>query len=364
MMLPGTYVAALLLTIVSMLCWGSWANTMKLAGKWRFELYYFDYACGVLLAATVAAFTFGSIESAAAVDSDVLAFSFLDNVAVAAKRQMAYAVAGGVVFNLANLLLVAAISVAGLAVAFPVGIGLALIIGVVLNYLVKPAGNPTLLFSGSGLVFVAIVACAMAHALHSRNKRAQAARTTVKAPAGARPVARSAARGPSAVKGIALSLVSGVFMGLFYPLVEMSKLGDIGLGPYAAAFFFAAGVFVSTPVFNLFFMNLPVEGEPVSFRDYLRGSFREHMLGWLGGAIWCTGAVASFVAASAPSRVNVGPAVSYGIGQGATLVSTLWGLLYWKEFAGATGGVMARIALTLILFMAGLTAISVAPLYK
>lgn len=361
MMLPATYATALLLTILTMLCWGSWANTMKLAGKWRFELFYFDYAFGVLLAATVAAFTFGSIEGAPINDKEVLAFSFLDNIAIASKTQLALAVAGGVVFNFANMLLVAAISVAGLAVAFPVGIGLALIIGVVLNYLIKPAGNPQLLFGGSGLVFLAIIACALAHALHSRNKAGGAP----KGSSGGRPVIRAGvARAASPVKGIALSLASGVFMGTFYPLVEMSKVGDFGLGPYTAAFFFAAGVFISTPVFNLFFMNLPVEGEPVSFRDYFKGTARMHMLGVAGGVIWCIGAVSNFVAASAPQSVNVGPAVSYAIGQGATLVSTLWGLLVWKEFDGATSGVKVRVALTLILFVLGLGAVSVAPLYK
>lgn len=361
MMLPATYATALLLTVLTMLCWGSWANTMKLAGKWRFELYYFDYAIGVLLAATIAAFTFGSFEGAAVSDTEVLAFSFLDNVAIASKRQLALAVAGGVVFNFANMLLVAAISVAGLAVAFPVGIGLALIIGVVLNYMIKPAGNPQLLFGGSGLVFLAIIACALAHGLHSRNKAGAAAKTA----SGGRTVIRAGgARAASPVKGIVLSLASGVFMGTFYPLVEMSKVGDFGLGPYSAAFFFAVGVFLSTPLFNLFFMNLPVEGEPVGFRDYFKGTTKMHLLGVAGGMIWCVGAVSNFVAASAPASVNVGPAISYAIGQGATLISTLWGLLVWKEFDGATRAVKLRVGLTLILFVLGLGAVSLAPLYR
>lgn len=363
MMLPATYAAALLLTILAMLCWGSWANTMKLTGKWRFELYYFDYAFGVLLAATVAAFTFGSFEGGAA-GRDVPAFSFLDNLMVSSKTQMAYAFAGGVVFNFANMLLVAAIAVAGMAVAFPIGIGLALIIGVVLSYIIKPAGNPSLLFGGSGLVFLAIIMCALAHSLYQR----AAAPAPEKPSGGERGALRSRERrssqGKGPVKGIVLSLVSGVFMGLFFPLVEMSKTGDIGLGPYAAAFFFAVGVFLSTPLFNLFFMNLPVQGSPVSFKQYFQGTLRQHMLGWAGGAIWCVGAVSSFVAASAPREVNVGPAVSYAIGQGATLVSTLWGLLVWKEFAGASSAVRMRIALTLLLFALGLGVVSVAPLYK
>ena len=360
-MLPATYTTALMLTILSMLCWGSWANTMKLAGKWRFELFYFDYAFGVMLAATIAAFTFGSFDAGAALPGDVVGFSFLDNVMITTKKQLGLAVAGGIVFNLANMLLVAAISLAGLAVAFPIGIGLALIIGVALNWIIRPAGDPTLLFGGSFLVLLAILACAMAHRLHSLNKagpgsRATSGVRTVQKPGGPRPA--------SPAKGIALSLVSGIFMGVFYPLVEMSKVGDIGLGPYAAAFFFALGVLISTPVFNLFFMNLPVEGEPIGFRDYLRGTPKLHLLGLLGGVIWCTGAIANFTAASSPESVNVGPSVSYAIGQGATLVSTLWGLLVWKEFDGASSGVKIRLFLTLLLFTLGLGAVSMAPLYR
>jgi glucose uptake protein len=358
MMLPTTYVMAMALTILTMICWGSWANTMKLAPKWRFELYYFDYTFGLILAAIVAAFTFGSSDTVV-VDSATPSFTFVDNLSIASKRQMAMAMAGGAVFNLANLLLVAAIAVAGLAVAFPIGIGLALIMGVVLNYIIKPAGNPAFLFGGSFLVLIAIVLSALAHAAHtaasSRTKQAGAQ-------GGVRIVGKPQAKAASPLKGIFLSLGCGILMGTFYPLVEMSKRGDIGLGPYTAAFMFAVGVLVTTPVYNLFFMNLPVQGDPVSFRDYFSGTTKMHLLGLAGGIIWMTGTVANFVAASAPERVNVGPAVSYAIGQGATLVSALWGLLVWKEFAGAEGKVRIYIMLMLAFFVGGLALVSIAPL--
>ncbi|MBA3974059.1 MAG: hypothetical protein C0504_07565 [Candidatus Solibacter sp.] len=358
MMLPTTYVMAMALTILTMICWGSWANTMKLAPKWRFELYYFDYTFGLILAAAVAAFTFGSSDTVV-VDSATPSFTFLDNLSIASKRQMALAMAGGAVFNLANMLLVAAIAVAGLAVAFPIGIGLALIMGVILNYIIKPAGDPGFLFGGSFLVLLAIILSAMAHSAHI------AAKAKAKQPAGqagVRVVGKPQSRQASPLKGIFLSLGCGILMGTFYPLVEMSKRGDIGLGPYTAAFIFAAGVLVTTPLYNLFFMNLPVEGDPVSFRDYFSGKTREHLLGLAGGIIWMTGTVANFVAASAPERVNVGPAVSYGLGQGATMVSALWGLLVWKEYAGAGGKVRVYIILMLALFLGGLSLISIAPL--
>lgn len=333
MILPTTYTAALLLTIVSMLCWGSWANSFKLARNWRFELFYFDYAAGVLLAAVAAAYTFGSM-------GDGLTFD--DNLLIAGKRQIAYALAAGGIFNLANMLLVAAISLTGLSIAFPVGIGLALVIGVIWNYILRPVGNPGLLFGGALLVIAAIVLDALAY-------RAQAE--------------TQGARSAFSLKGLILSLVSGVLMGSFYPLVQMSSAGEAGLGPYAVAVIFAIGVFVTTLVFNLYFINLPVQGEPVPLSAYLGGGFRNHALGLLGGALWCAGAITNFVAAAAPSDIRVGPAVSYAMGQGATLISVLWGLLVWKEFRGAVRQVKLLLALMILAFVVGLGMVSLAPLY-
>ncbi|HYP05524.1 MAG TPA: hypothetical protein VER03_04745 [Bryobacteraceae bacterium] len=330
MILPTTYGAALLLTILSMLCWGSWANTFKMSRKWRFELFYFDYAFGLLLAAVVAAFTFGSM-------GDEL--SVMDNFLITGKRQMAMALVAGAIFNLANMLLVAAISIAGLSVAFPVGIGLALVIGVIWNYILRPAGSPVLLFGGVAVVITAILVDAMAYREYGVGAK------------------------KFSLKGLLLSLVSGVLMGSFYPLIEMSRVGEIGLGPYSAALLFAVGVLVTTFVYNLYFMNLPVQGQPVGFGAYFGGGLRNHALGWIGGIVWCTGAVANFVAASAPPDVNVSPAMSYAMGQGATLISALWGLLVWKEFAGASGRVKMLLTVMIVLFLVGLGMVSVAPLY-
>jgi glucose uptake protein len=349
MILPSTYVSALLLIILSMICWGSWANTMKLTGKWRFELFYFDYSLGVLLVAILAAFTFGSMG---------VELSVMDNLMITGKRQIAYAFAGGIVFNLANMLLVAAIAVAGLAVAFPVGIGLAMVIGVVWNYVLNPQGNPVMLFTGSGLVIAAIIVDSLAYTAHARLKAKSEEPTPKVVMTRGRPQTKSKSTG---LKGIVLSLVAGLLMGSFYPLVEMSKAGEVGLQPYSVGLIFGVAIFLSTFVFNLFFMNMPVQGEPVYFGQYFQGSGSQHLLGILGGAIWCTGTVSNFVAASAPASVNVGPALSYALGQGATAISALWGLLVWKEFAGAEPKTRVLITVMMILFLAGLVTISLAP---
>jgi glucose uptake protein len=353
MILPTTYMAALLLSIASMILWGSWANTQKLAGKWRFELFYYDYSFGVVLCALIAAFTLGSWLPQE--------LTFTDNFLIAAKRQMAYGVAAGMVFNLANMLLVAAISVAGMAVAFPVTIGLALIIGVVLNYSMNPQGNAALLFGGAGMVLLAIVVDAFAYNSYLELKFLEAQNVALQAdPRAPKKRTRKAGAG----RGIALSIVGGILMGLFYPLVEAGKAGDSGVGPYGIALLFAGGVLFSSIIYIPFFLNFPVAGEPLELKAYFKGTRNQHLLGIAGGLVWMAGAITNFLAASAPVSVQVGPAVSYGIGQGATLISALWGLLVWREFKGANLRVKGLLAGMLILFIVGLSMIAIAPLHS
>lgn len=346
MFIPTTYMGALLLAMLAMICWGSWANTTKLAGKWRFELFYFDYAIGLLLCAIAIAFTFGTL------GSDI---TFMDNMSIVRRRQQGLAMAAGGVFNLANMLLVGAISVAGMAVAFPIGIGLALVIGVAWSYLLNAQGNPSLLFGGAGVIVLAILTTARAYQI------VQSAKAT---PSVSDKSGRMRAQPrPSATKGIALSLVSGLLMGSFFPLVQMARRDEIEMGPYSIAFCFALAVFLTTPLYSLYFMNLPVQGQPVKLKRYFEGSWKQHAWGVVGGAIWCIGGVATFVAAATPKEVQVGPATSYALGHGATLVSTLWGLLYWKEFAGAPPKAKTYVYTALVLYVAGLAMVSMAPLF-
>jgi glucose uptake protein len=346
MILPGSYAATLLILVLSMICWGSWANTYKLCPpKWRFELFYFDFAIGVFIAAIIAALTFGSLGWDG--------FSFLDDLRLAGKRSDALAFVAGVIFNLANMLLVGAIAIAGMAVAFPVGIGIALIEGVVLNYFLNPVGNPAFLFTGAGVIMLAIIFDALAYRNYAM---------AVSVAAAQKGKTRSTQR-KTGSKGIVISIVSGVLMGAFYPFVEMARAGETGLGPYSIAFIFALGVLLSTFVFNLFFLNLPLQGNPIDIFDYFKARMKTHLFGVFGGMVWLAGAVSNFVAARAEGNAQVGPAVSYAIGQGATMISALWGLIVWKEFAGADGRVRTFIAVMFFLFIAGLALVSSAPLF-
>lgn len=332
MLVPETYQAALLLMLVSMLCWGSWANTLKLCPEFRFQLFYWDYAIGVLLGAMILGLTAGS--------HGATGNSFLVDIVQSPLTSMKLAALGGVVFNVANLLLVAAIDVAGLAVAFPVGIGLALIVGSVWSYVVAPKANPLLLFGGVALVVVAIVLDAAAY--RKREKDAKAATT----------------------RGIVLSLVAGLLMGSFYPLVARAMQGDggnPGPGPYATALFFALGVLLSTFPANWLLMLKPLDGKPrVRGSEYWVALWRWHFAGIFGGMIWCVGAVTNFLGSGAH---KVGPAVSYSIGQGATMISAAWGVFVWREFSGAPSIAKRLLFFMFVFFLLGLGAIALAPLY-
>jgi glucose uptake protein len=331
-----------MLTILTMICWGSWANVLKLAKGWRFELLYYDYSIGVALGAALAGLTFGTWGSGSP--------RFLADLAQAGHTNILCGFLGGVVFNLSNILVVGAISVAGMGVGFPIGVGLALIVGVIWNYIVNPQGNPFLLFIGVALIVGAIVADAIAY-------RALA----VSRSSGDK--ADAEAKRAATWKGIRLAVVGGILMGTFYPLVEIGKSGPEGLGPYAVGFVFSLGILLSVFVYNLYFLRFPIDGPRLRFGDYLRGNSWVHFLGIIGGMVWIAGSLSNFVAASAPKELQVGPAISYAIGQGSTMVGALWGVLVWKEFAGGGARVNRLLVLMFVLFLTGLGVVSIAPLF-
>ena len=330
----SNYALAVVFCVVTMLCWGSWGNTQKLAGKtWRYELFYWDYVIGVVLFALVSGLTAGSFGGGA--------WSFIANLKQASAANLGSAFLGGIVFNAANILLAAAISIAGMSVAFPVGIGLALVLGVVVNYLGAPKGDPLLLFGGVALIVVAILCNAAAYGIKAS-------------------AAKDAKGGKSVGKGIALSVVCGVLMAFFYRFIARTMDMDFTaaapqpgmMTPYSAFFVFALGIFASNFVFNAIAMRRPVSGEPITEKEYFKGGFTIHLVGVLGGLIWGLGNGISLVAAG-----KAGAAISYGLGQGATLVSALWGILVWREFKGAPKKAGLLNLAMFVLFMAGLGAI-------
>ena len=331
MFIVESYWLAILLCVVTMLCWGSWANTTKLTTKtWRFELFYWDYGIGILLTSLLLAFTLGS--------SGTEGRAFIHDYNQAEAANIISAFIGGVVFNLANILLVAAIAIAGMSVAFPVGIGIALVLGVVVNYISIPQGSALLIFGGVALIVLAILLNARAYQKLQSNTSEKVSK-----------------------KGLILSVISGCLMGLFYKYVAGSMVTNFNLPeagkltPYTALVFFALGVVISSFLFNSIQMKRPFTGSPISSGDYFKGSGKDHLVGILGGMIWSVGMSLSIIASG-----KAGPAISYGLGQGATVVAALWGIYVWKEFDKAPTGTKSLLNIMLLLYIAGLVMIILA----
>jgi len=280
--------------------------------------------------ALVLALTMGSIGSEGR--------SFLEDIAQAESSAVWSALLGGIIFNLANILLVAAIDIAGMAVAFPIGIGLALALGVIVNYIATPLGNPVVLFLGVGGVVVAIIVDALAY----KRLPAQGQKTTV--------------------KGIVISILAGVLMGFFYRFVAASMSVDFinpeagKLSPYTAVVIFSAGLLLSNFIWNSIIMVKPFVGEPVPFGDYFRkGNIKLHIIGILGGVIWGLGMSFSIIASGV-----AGFAISYGLGQGATMIAAFWGVFIWREFKEAPEGTNKLLAYMFFSFIIGLGLIIIA----
>jgi glucose uptake protein len=331
MFIIENYATAIVFCFITMLCWGSWANTQKLASRsWRFELFYWDYVIGILLFSIISAFTLGS--------NGTQGRSFMADLSQADTANIGSAFIGGIIFNAANILFSAAIAIAGMSVAFPVGIGIALVLGVILNYSAAEKGNPVILFAGVALIAVAIIINALAYSKASSGKKGVSA------------------------KGIIISLIAGILMSFFYRCIAASMdlenfvVPAAGkMTPYTAVFIFSAGIFASNFIFNTIFMRKPIDGAPVSYADYFKGKLSTHMVGILGGMIWGMGNSFNLIAAG-----KAGPAISYGLGQGATLIAALWGVFVWKEFKDAPKGTSLLLTSMFICFIAGIAFIIMA----
>ncbi len=325
MFIVNSYPLAIVFCFITMLCWGSWANTQKLAGKtWRYELFYWDYVIGIVLLSLLFAFTLGSIGENGR--------GFMEDLAQADARNIGSAFLGGIVFNAANILIASAIAIAGMSVAFPVGIGIALVLGVIINYIGSQKGDPLFLFLGVGLITIAIVLNALAY------KKASSSDKKVSS------------------KGIIVSVLGGILMAFFYRFIAASMDLDNFMAPaagkmtpYTAVFIFSLGILLSNFVFNTILMKRPISGEPISYKTYFKGGFSIHLVGILGGLIWGVGNSLNLIAAG-----RAGAAISYGLGQGATLIAALWGVFIWKEFKDAPKGTRGMLAMMFILFLAGL----------
>ncbi len=328
MTLIQNYLPAVIFLIFSMICWGSWANMQKMTAKtWRFEFFYFDFVWGLLLTTVVAAFTLGSFGPDGR--------PFLEDLAQANTQSILYAVAGGVVWNLGTLLLTAAMAIAGMSVGFPIGGGLAWVLGILINFLIAgPQGNNvTFLFIGVLLISAAIYFSMLAY--------------------------KKLLQGKATSKGVLISLAAGVTIAFFYGLVVKSLdplyvAGGTGnLTPFTGVFYFTIGAVLSTPIFNGYVMRHPLEGGKLSIKTYQQGNLKTHLIGMLGGVIWMSGMVVSFMAIP-----KAGPTISYALTNGAPVVAMFWGVFVWKEFKKAPKGTNKLLTAMFLLFIAGLVLIT------
>ena len=327
MFIVQNYFLAVLFCIITMLCWGSWGNTQKMAAKtWRYELFYWDYVIGILIFSLIMGFSLGSFGNEGR--------PFLEDLQQADASNIGSAILGGIVFNIANILLAASVSLAGLAVAFPLGVGIALVLGVFVNYFNSPKGDPVLLFVGVALIVLAIIFNGMAAAQVKKGNAAISNR-----------------------KGVLLAIIAGFLMAFFYRFVASSmdlnnfESPAVGmLTPYSAFFVFAIGIFLSNFLFNTIVMKKPFDGCPVTYSAYFKGNFKTHMVGILGGTIWALGTSLSYIAAG-----KAGAAISYALGQGAPMIAAIWGVFIWKEFKGRTKQTNWLLGLMFLLFVMGLT---------
>ena len=359
MILPASQGATLALLVISLICWGSWANTLKLAGKWRFELYYYDFAIGFAVLAAVAAFTGGSMNSGE--------LTFQDNFLITGYRNMAYVIAAGVVFNLGNMLLAATIAVAGLALAFTVTFATALVVSTAWSVMFEASSGFLPSVCGAALLLGALVmgAAAYSNYLIARSEaakeaaRSAAAKKDVPQPGG-RVKRTQSSRSRGLVLAVTLGVAGGVALGLFRPLLDMGSQGDAGVAPYGVALMFAAGILISTVIIDPFFFNFPVAGGPIGFSDYFKGTGKQHALGFLGGVLAGAAFLAGLLALGAPSAIRAEAIPSYALSQGAPVLAVAWGLFVWREFksAGERSRMLFRIMWILLALGVGLLAVA------
>lgn len=353
MILPASELTGLLLMVVALLCLGSWAGTFKAAGRWRYELYYFDLAFGFLLCAVVAALTLGSLRSSE--------LTFQDNLLITGYRKMLYAFTGGIVFTLGNVFLLAGISVGGLALCVPLAFGMALAIGATWDFILDPRANPLMLIGGVGVVLVAMVLLATAF-LTYRSAVQESTRKAMELD----PRSKQAKRRPKQVAaGVAIifSLVGGIILCFPPRIIAAAAEGENGVAPYGLVLLFAGGMLFSTFLYAPFVINFPVGNVPASIADYFRATLRQHLLGVLGGAVLAAGLLASLAVKSSPASVLLGVGWLIGLEQSAPLIAMLWGLLVFKEFGDSGERVRTFLWGGFLLFAVAVALIALAPLY-
>lgn len=330
MFIVNSYGLAVFLCILTMICWGSWANLQKLTQREStFQLFYWDYSIGIYIIAIIFAFTLGSMGTQGR--------GFINDLHQGSEYYLMLAFAGGVIFNFANILLAAAIEIAGMSIAFPLALGLALVVGVIVNYIILPVGSLTLLCIGVFFILMAMMFSALAYRRQGSQKSQHMLRGTI------------------------VAIVCGIIMGFFFPAVASSMISNYQtptpgkITPYTALFMFTSGLIACNLLINTILMYFPITEKRVTYKDYFTRRPLIHIYGMIAGFIWCVGMLFNLLAAN-----KAGYAISYGLGQGATMIAAVWGVFIWHEFKNSIRPVTSLLTVMFSCYLLGLALIILA----
>lgn len=364
MFVPETSAAALCVALLSMCCWGSWSNSLKVtAGMIRFELFYANFSLAVFLLATVGAFTLGMLQTTGAKGSD----TFFDDWKGKSVDRYLLAFAAGLVFNVANLLLCKGIAMLGLALAFPLCIGTALVLGTLLTYSIQPSGNFTLLFLGVVIAFAAVCLAAFVEALKNRQlasveKAAEVANLAPEAAlvAADESTSRQVTAGPSFIRKILVCIIGGILMGLWNPLVTFAEKSPGGISAYCEFFLFTLATLISSLVLLPAILIWPIEGGASTsvlavVKEYQQVPIKAHLWSIVGGVVWSVGTLSNAVAGISGVLSS---AESYAIGQCANMIAIFWGVFFFQEFKGTDWKVMSLLAIVCLLYALAIVCIA------
>ncbi len=351
MLLPNTATAVLVALLIALIGWGSWACFYKATKRNRFEFLAYDFTWGVVLASVVAAFTLGMFDN-----KDL---TFQDNFLLAGRRQMAWAFGSGIIFNLANMMLLAATSVSRMSMAFPVAFGFAWAIGSIWDLAFRPGVNPMLAAAGAVVVVVAAILAYIAY----RWYLVDAAHRAIKALSADPRAKATIPKDETGIKGMVLAVIAGLAFSLFFPAMRQATEGDNGVSPYGAVLFLAAGVFGSSIIFVPFFLNFPVRGKPLTVRQYFKLEKGQHINGVLAGIVWTAGLLGGLVTVGLPAAILPSPLVAYLLNHSAPLLTAAFGLVLYRDLPEAPTKVHAMMGAMFVMMLAGMGMIALAPVY-
>jgi glucose uptake protein len=340
MVLTHTWLQSISVALLGMLFLIGWAHVFKLTGRWRFELFYLDFSVGFALAALVLAFTLGNL--------GFDGFTVLDDLQHAQSRNLLFAVAAGICLNLGTLLVMASLSISGISVAFPVAAGTALVVTAAAAVYAR-GGREMLTLTGGAVLAVISVAVMFS----SYSALVKIARKHIPKDARGRPAYRL-----SPIKAIVLAACGGIFLGGHIAGLTVARRPEIGLGPYGVVLLEAVMVGLSTIIFSLITMNLPLEGEPVDPVDFFKSGIRKHGLGLLAGILWCAGNACLLIASEQSGEGPINRPQFETLYWAAPLACGLLGMLLWKELDGGPSKVKGLAVLSILLAAAALLLIA------